>query len=84
MFPINAASPDNNPLHYLPAHTLARSGRLRTGHSGGWAKAMETFGRLAGFHDKVEVDTNVAGTVLQMSDAELIDKLAELQDELAH
>ena len=53
-------------------------------HPDRWAQAVAVFGRLAGFHDKLQVDTSIAVDVSRMSDAELIDQLAEFQVELAN
>ena len=51
-------------------------------HPDRWAHAVATFGRLAGYHDKLRVDTSVAGAVSRMSDMELMQRLAEVQARL--
>jgi hypothetical protein len=47
-----------------------------------WSQAVAIFARAAGFSDKHEIDTGLAGRVAQiqqMSDSELLARLAELQ-----
>ena len=44
-----------------------------------WAQTVAIFGRLAGYHDKLQVDTSIAVNVLRMSDAELLDRNAQVQ-----
>ena len=44
-----------------------------------FAQAVAIFGRLAGFHDKLQIDASVAIDISRMSDAELMDQLAETE-----
>ena len=39
-------------------------------------------GRLSGFNEKLEVDTNIAVTVSQLSDSQLLAKLSEINEQL--
>ena len=44
---------------------------------------MATFGRLAGYHDKLHVDSSIALSVSQMIDIELMERFEEAQAQLA-
>ena len=48
-------------------------------HPDRWAQATVMLARLAGYHDKLKVDGSLAVQVSLMSDAELLDRLAETQ-----
>lgn len=47
-----------------------------------WAQSLAIIGRLSGFNEKLEVETNIAVNVTQMSDSELLSQLAELDEKL--
>ena len=47
-----------------------------------WAQAVQIFAHLAGYHDKLQVNSDITLGVLQMSDAELMVRLAEAQARL--
>ncbi len=48
-----------------------------------WAQAVAILARLGGFHDKLEVETNITVNLSRLSDMELIQKLSETEDKLA-
>ncbi len=48
-----------------------------------WAQAMAIFARLGGYHDKLEIDASVTVNVSRLSDMELIEQLAEVDEKLA-
>ena len=48
-------------------------------HPDRWAQTVAIFGRLAGYHDKLRVDTSIAVNVSRMSDAELLNRSAQVQ-----
>ena len=52
-------------------------------HPDRWAQAAAAFGRLAGYHQKLEVDTSLGKAVSQMSDMELMERFQEAQAQLA-
>ncbi len=47
-----------------------------------WAQSIAIMGRLSGFNEKLEVDTNIAVTVSQLSDSQLLAKLSEISAQL--
>ena len=47
-----------------------------------WGQLAAIFARLTGFTEKIQVETNFATTVQQMSDMELMQKLADLEKQL--
>ena len=47
-----------------------------------WAQAVSVFARLSGFHDKLDITHNVHVRITQMGDAELLQRLEELQREM--
>ncbi len=44
-----------------------------------WAQAVAIFGRLAGFSEKIKVETNITLKVAGMSDAGLLDRLEQVR-----
>ncbi len=44
-----------------------------------WAQAVAIFGRLAGFSEKIKVETNITLKVAGMSDAGLLNRLDQVQ-----
>ena len=48
-----------------------------------WAQAMAIAARLGGYHDKLQVDANLALDVTRMSDMELMERHAEVEARLA-
>ncbi len=44
-----------------------------------WAQAVAIFAKLGGYHDKLKVDTSIAVNVSRMSDAELLNRSAQVQ-----
>ena len=47
-----------------------------------WAQSLAIMGRLSGFNEKLEVETNIAVNISRMSDAEVMVRLAEVQARL--
>ena len=48
-----------------------------------WAQAIAIFAKLAGYHDKMEVEGTIALDIFGMSDAELMERLGEMNEQLA-
>lgn len=46
-------------------------------HPDRWANAVRAFAQLSGFHDKLQIDSNLMMTIQQMGDAELIEGLRQ-------
>lgn len=49
-----------------------------------WARALTELGKLSGFTEKQEVRHNVAVAVVHMSDSQIMQRLAELHQQLAN
>ena len=47
-----------------------------------WAQAVAILARLGGYHDKLQIDATVILDVARMSDAELLQRHAEVEKEL--
>ena len=47
-----------------------------------WATACQRFASLAGYHDKLEISGNIVVEIHSMGDAQLLDKLAEVNKKL--
>ncbi len=48
-----------------------------------WAQAVAILARLGGYHDKLEVETNITVNLSRLSDMELMERLAETDEKLA-
>ena len=48
-----------------------------------WAQAVAILARLGGYHDKLEIDTNVTLNLSRLSDMELMQRLSETDEKLA-
>ncbi len=48
-----------------------------------WAQAVAILARLGGYHDKLEIDASVTVNVSRLSDMELMEQLAEVEEKLA-
>jgi hypothetical protein len=48
-----------------------------------WAQAVAILARLGGYHDKLQIDATVSLDVARMSDAELLQRQAEVDERLA-
>ena len=51
-------------------------------HPDRWANAVQTFSRLSGYHDKLEIKGNLNITIQNMGDAELLNELEEINRKL--
>ena len=47
-----------------------------------YASAVTQFARLSGFHERLQVDASLSSEIHNLSDSQLLDKLAELEDKL--
>ncbi len=47
-----------------------------------WTKMVGTLARLAGFHDKLEVDASITLDLSRLSDMELMERLVETEQKL--
>jgi beta-phosphoglucomutase-like phosphatase (HAD superfamily) len=47
-------------------------------HPDRWANCVKTMANLAGFHDKLEIEGNIALDINRMGDAQLMERLDEL------
>ena len=47
-----------------------------------WAQGLAILGRLGGYHEKLQVDTSIAVTLTQLSDSQLMERLADLTGQL--
>ena len=47
-----------------------------------WAQAVAILARLGGYHDKLEVETNITVNLSRLSDMELMQRLEETQEKL--
>jgi hypothetical protein len=52
-------------------------------HPDRWVNAIRTMGNLAGYHDKLEIEGNIALDINKMGDAQLLEKLDELSGQIA-
>jgi hypothetical protein len=48
-------------------------------HPDRWANAISTFSKMAGYHDKLEVEHNIHMDISRMGDAELEQRLSEMR-----
>ena len=55
--------------------------RFANEHPDKWVRAVAVLSRLAGYHEKLQVDTNINAQLSQMSDIELMDRLRQLEEE---
>ncbi len=56
--------------------------RFALQHPDRWTKMVGTLARLAGFHDRLEVDGSVTLNLSRLSDMELIQRLTETEEKL--
>jgi hypothetical protein len=48
-----------------------------------WAQAVAIMGRLSGYHEKLQVDTNMLSEIQNLSDSQLMTRLQEVDRQLA-
>lgn len=74
---------DREPFREILARTLGRQPSddsledLAERYPEKWANYVSTIAKLSGYHDKLEVDANLAVQVQHMSDAELQQRITE-------
>jgi hypothetical protein len=51
-------------------------------HPDRWANAIRTMSNLSGYHDKLEIRGNVNHDIRTMGDAQLMVRIAEVEDKL--
>ena len=49
-------------------------------HPDKWAKTIETFAKMAGYHEKLEIEHNIHVDIQAMGDAELEQRLLEIKE----
>jgi len=47
-----------------------------------WAQSLAIVGRLSGFTEKLEVETNIAVNITHMSDSQLVSEIDELEHQI--
>jgi len=55
--------------------------KMARAHPAEWTRALANVAKLAGFHDKLEIEGNIHHDIGQLGDAALLDKLDDLRRE---